>query len=167
MTQPDISSRGKRWTREGMTGLLTGGTRGRGHAIVEELAGFGATVNTCSRKQNELDRDQREKLIETVSSIFKGKPNILKLMWIAGHTDKDGNYLTTEAAEIGQRIVILGMPEYKGRVMAVGHEVAPTEYWHIPRRSSRQKVSESAIDEEIRRLRKAIVNKQMDMVILT
>lgn len=66
---------------------------------MEELARFGATVHTCSRNQEELEsclddwksnglvvtgsvcdasvRDQREKLIQEVSSAFSGKLNIL------------------------------------------------------------------------------------------
>ncbi|XP_058003070.1 tropinone reductase 1-like isoform X4 [Hevea brasiliensis] len=89
----------KRWSLKGMTALVTGGSRGLGHAIVEELAGFEVAVHTCSRNQTELDqclqewknkgfkvtgsvcdvshRDQKEKLMETVSSIFHGKLNIL------------------------------------------------------------------------------------------
>lgn len=69
------------------------------HAIVEELAGFGAIIHTYSRNQTELNeclqewqlkgfkvtgsvcdlssREQREKLMETVSSIFQGKLNLL------------------------------------------------------------------------------------------
>ncbi|XVE76418.1 hypothetical protein DITRI_Ditri12bG0171100 [Diplodiscus trichospermus] len=88
-----------RWSLQGMTALVTGGTRGIGFATVEELAALGAAVHTCSRNQTELDerlkewqskgfkvsgsvcdlssREQREKLMETVSSVFDGKLNIL------------------------------------------------------------------------------------------
>ncbi|XP_027065239.1 tropinone reductase homolog [Coffea arabica] len=88
-----------RWSLNGMTALVTGGTRGIGHAIVGELAGFGATVYTCSRNQKDLDerlqewgakgfkvygstcdlssRTEREELMNNVSSTFNGKLNIL------------------------------------------------------------------------------------------
>lgn len=71
-------------------------------AIVEELARFGAVVHTCSRHQKELDerlqeweskgftvtgsvcdlkfRPQRVKLMETVSSVYNGKLNILETL---------------------------------------------------------------------------------------
>lgn len=67
--------------------------------IVEELAGFGALIYTCSRSQNDLDqcleewkskgysvsgsvcdlqsRSQREQLMKSVASEFGGKLNIL------------------------------------------------------------------------------------------
>lgn len=66
---------------------------------MEELAGFGARIHTCSRNQTELNerlkeweakgfevsgsvcdvssRTQRQELMETVSSEFSGKLNIL------------------------------------------------------------------------------------------
>ncbi|KAK1299477.1 hypothetical protein QJS10_CPB14g00690 [Acorus calamus] len=94
------SFRGRnRWSLQGMTALVTGGTRGIGHAIVEELVGFGASVHTCARNESDLNeclqrwkalgspvtgsvcdvssRVEREKLIERVSSIFDRKLNIL------------------------------------------------------------------------------------------
>ncbi|KAG5616164.1 hypothetical protein H5410_015988 [Solanum commersonii] len=88
-----------RWSLSGMTALVTGGTRGIGHAVVEELAELGATVYTCSRNEEALNKClqewsvkglkvngcvcdvsstfQRVKLIENVSSAFHGKLNIL------------------------------------------------------------------------------------------
>ncbi len=74
------------------------------YAIVEELAGLGATVHTCCRNEAELNkclheweakgfqvtgsvcdlvsRLQREELINTVSHQFKGKLNILVSLWL-------------------------------------------------------------------------------------
>ncbi|XP_023639766.1 tropinone reductase homolog At2g29290 [Capsella rubella] len=89
----------KRWSLQGMTALVTGGTKGIGKAVVEELSMLGARVHTCARDETQLQerlrewqakgfqvstsicdvssREQREKLMETVSSLFQGKLNIL------------------------------------------------------------------------------------------
>ncbi|ESQ51424.1 hypothetical protein EUTSA_v10017105mg [Eutrema salsugineum] len=88
-----------RWSLKGMTALVTGGSKGIGEAVVEELSMLGARVHTCSRDETQLQerlrewqtkgfqvttfvcdvssRAQREKLMETVSSAFQGKLNIL------------------------------------------------------------------------------------------
>ncbi|XP_039135639.1 noroxomaritidine/norcraugsodine reductase-like [Dioscorea cayenensis subsp. rotundata] len=94
-----LTSLDGRWSLNGATALVTGGTKGIGHAIVEELAKFGASVYTCSRNEAELaeclkqwedkkfkvtgsvcdvsSRTEREKLMENVSTVFQGKLHIL------------------------------------------------------------------------------------------
>ncbi|KAK1377526.1 Tropinone reductase I [Heracleum sosnowskyi] len=93
------AGRDKRWSLDGATALVTGGTRGMGHAIIEELAGFGASIYTCSRNQKDIDKCleewkikgfrvtgsvcdlksqfEREQLVNSVASTFNGKLNIL------------------------------------------------------------------------------------------
>ncbi|KAJ8477902.1 hypothetical protein OPV22_021629 [Ensete ventricosum] len=88
-----------RWSLVGATALVTGGTKGIGFCIIEELAGFGAAVHTCSRNEAELNKclqewkkknfkvtgtvcdvsspADRERLMEEVKTVFDGKLNIL------------------------------------------------------------------------------------------
>ncbi|KAF8665974.1 hypothetical protein HU200_054062 [Digitaria exilis] len=92
-------NREESWSLAGATALVTGGSKGIGHAIVEELAGFGAKVHTCARNADELEESRRrwaekgfivtvsvcdvsvhgdrERLMDTVKATFDGKLDIL------------------------------------------------------------------------------------------
>ncbi|XXG55368.1 hypothetical protein AAC387_Pa03g3054 [Persea americana] len=109
--------RGRRWSLQGMTALVTGGTKGIGRAVVEDFVGFGATVHTCARNGTELSqrlqewrdlgynvtgsvcdvsvRAAREKLMEEVASLFHGKLNIL-ISTIGTDTNKPTVDITAE-----------------------------------------------------------------------
>ncbi|KAI3855833.1 hypothetical protein MKX03_014595 [Papaver bracteatum] len=89
----------KEWSLMGMTALVTGATKGIGHAIVEELAGLGAVVHMTSRNEAEIQKclkdweekgykvtgsvsdasvsSDRKKLIQTIATAFEGKLDIL------------------------------------------------------------------------------------------
>lgn len=88
-----------RWRLEGSTALVTGGTKGLGKAIVEELASLGCHVYTCARSDPDLqsclatwrstgykvdgsmcdvkDPEQRKELMKRVEENFDGKLYIL------------------------------------------------------------------------------------------
>ncbi|XVF46585.1 hypothetical protein PTKIN_Ptkin03bG0039100 [Pterospermum kingtungense] len=142
MGETGSSSKDNRWSLQGMTALVTSGTKGIGHAIVEELAGLGARVHTCSRTETELNKcllewkekgfqvtgsvcdvssqPQREMLLNTVSSDFSGKLNILinnvgtnvaKL--VSEYTAEEVSFLMSTNFESGYNLSLLAHPLLK------------------------------------------------------
>ncbi|XP_022730471.1 tropinone reductase homolog At2g29150-like [Durio zibethinus] len=139
MAQADNSNR---WSLHGMTALVTGGTKGIGHAIVEELAGLGARVHTCSRTETDLNKcllewkakgfqvtgsvcdvsfqAQREKLLNTVSSEFEGKLNILinnvgtnVMKLVSKYTAEEFSFLMSTNYESAHYVSLLAHPLLK------------------------------------------------------
>ncbi|MCL7040303.1 hypothetical protein MKW94_002494 [Papaver nudicaule] len=78
--QTRISDPSLRWSLKGMTALVTGATSGIGHAIVEELAGLGATVHICSRTEDVVKqclKDWELKGYKVTGSVCDASLNIL------------------------------------------------------------------------------------------
>lgn len=138
----DQANISRRWSLEGMNALVTGGTKGIGYAIVEELAQLGAAVYTCSRNESELNEclqrwttqgfqvtgsacdmvspTQRHDLITKVSSVFHGKLNILvnnvgTNIWkqTLEYTEEDFSFLVSTNLESAYHMSQLAHPLLK------------------------------------------------------
>ncbi|RZC61156.1 hypothetical protein C5167_022915 [Papaver somniferum] len=105
-----------KWSLKGKTALVTGAAKGMGHAIVEELAGFGATIHICDLTEEAIEKclkdwkekgytitgsvcdasvpAERKKLIATVSTVFNGKLDILDHTKIFATVFDSGYYLS-------------------------------------------------------------------------
>ncbi|XP_055811658.1 tropinone reductase homolog [Solanum dulcamara] len=134
------SSGDGRWTLQGKTALVTGGTKGIGHAIVEELAGFGATVYTSCRNQEQLDqclekwrgkgykvegcvcdlslRPKRDMLMEKVINFFQVKLNIL-----INNTGIQMGKLATEYTEEYYSIIMKTNFEASHHISQIAHPI--------------------------------------------
>ncbi|XVF46583.1 hypothetical protein PTKIN_Ptkin03bG0038900 [Pterospermum kingtungense] len=142
MGETGTSSKDNRWSLQGMTALVTGGTKGIGHAIVEELAGLGARVHTCSRTEIELNKcllewkekgfqvtgsvcdvssqSQREKLLNTVSFEFSGKLDILinnvgtnVMKMVSKYTVEEVSFLMSTNFDSAYNVSLLAHPLLK------------------------------------------------------
>ncbi|KAI3929769.1 hypothetical protein MKX01_025937 [Papaver californicum] len=139
---PPFVSIYKEWPLKGMTALVTGATKGIGHAIVEELAGLGATVHMTARNEAEIQKclkkweekgykvtgsvcdasvsSDRKELIQTISTAFEGKLHILVnnvgtpiFKETANFTDEDHSNTFATTFDSGYYLSILAHPLLK------------------------------------------------------
>jgi len=77
-----FTSASSRWDLSGRTAVVTGGTKGLGRAIVEELLDQGCTVLTCARDLSPLDEllktNERCIAIEADVSTTEGRSTLLE-----------------------------------------------------------------------------------------
>ncbi|OAY76582.1 Tropinone reductase [Ananas comosus] len=126
------SKKGKeRWSLHGMTALVTGGTGGIGHAVVEELLSFGAAVHTCTLDEAELrscveqwkgmgylrvtgsvcdvsSREQREQLMKKVNNV-----GTLIVKPTTEYTEEDTAHIWATNFESGYHLSQLSHPLLK------------------------------------------------------
>ncbi|KAI3982178.1 hypothetical protein MKX01_019084 [Papaver californicum] len=121
----------KKGSLKGMTALVSGATKGNGHAIVEELAGLGATVHMTTRNDKRVMKllaqcdasvsSDRKMLIQTISTGFEGKLHILVINNVGtpifketvNFTDEDHSNTFATTFDSGYHLSILAHPLLK------------------------------------------------------
>ncbi|PPS06441.1 hypothetical protein GOBAR_AA14228 [Gossypium barbadense] len=118
MGEAEGCSKDKRWSLQGMTALVTGGTKGIGQRVYELLVQCGSVCDVSNQAQ-------RENLLNTVSSEFNGKLNILinnvgtnigKM--VTDYTAEDVSFLTSTNFESAYNISVLAHPLLKASAAA-------------------------------------------------
>ncbi|KAL6840449.1 hypothetical protein ACP4OV_030259 [Aristida adscensionis] len=114
-------SREERWSLAGKTALVTGGSKGIGRAIVEELAGFGVRVHTCSRSDADLQECLRRWRADARLARVTASP-----CDVAVRADRE-RLVAAAREELGGRLDILVNNAGQSLFMAAA-ETSPEEY---------------------------------------
>nr|CAB3492151.1 unnamed protein product [Digitaria exilis] len=123
-----MAAGGERWSLAGATALVTGCSKGIGHAIVEELAGLGVRVHTCSRNAAELEECRRrwadKGLVVTVSVCDVGdRTDREKLMAVVEDTSNNKlDILVNNAAQMVVKPAVEFTGDDYSRIMATNLE---------------------------------------------
>uniref|UniRef100_A0A7N2M500 Tropinone reductase I n=1 Tax=Quercus lobata TaxID=97700 RepID=A0A7N2M500_QUELO len=107
MTEAEPSFKDPRWSLKGVTALVTGGTKGIGYTIEEELAAFGAAVHICSRNQTEIN----DRVQEWKSKGFKvNNAGILMIKEATEYTEEDYSTIMKTNVESSYNLSQLAHP---------------------------------------------------------